>query len=153
MPEVVHAELRLEAILGELARPEHDPGVVDQQIEPRLLADHFRGAPHGRESRQVQLEDLDVRVRVALEDECAGGLALVARARSEEHTGAPAREDARRLVAEAAAGARHERDAPRLIREARLGEDRHVKGRYAPARSPISSGAALATSQKMDYVN
>lgn len=60
VPEVVGAELRLEAILGSPLRRGHHAGIRDHDVEPlSLRMQAVRRGTHGAEGREVDLEQFE----------------------------------------------------------------------------------------------
>ena len=60
MAQVVHTQLHLEAVGGELPRQGHQAGVVDQQIQPAVAIGKFRsGTTHASQAGQIKLQQLN----------------------------------------------------------------------------------------------
>ena len=78
MPQVVGSELQLEPVTGGLLRREHHPGVVDQQVDPRVPGPQLVcGGADGIQRGQVDGLDHDVRARGGAGDAGGGALALL----------------------------------------------------------------------------
>jgi hypothetical protein len=124
--EVVHAELHLEALGGLPLGNHHQPGVVDEEVEAGVpAADLVRGARHGVEIGEVDLEQPDVRTGMERPDPLESGLAALPTARTEEHLRPALGEHARVVPADPAVGPRDEGHASALVRDVALGPARH----------------------------
>ena len=88
--QMVSAELHLEPVGGELLGRPHHPGVVDQQVDPRVgLAQRAGGGAHRGQRAEVEFLQRDVGVRVGGDD--AGQRELpFSRLRTASTTWAPA---------------------------------------------------------------
>ena len=74
MPDVVGAELELEAVGGVLERRVHDAGIVDQQMEPFVCRQERLGElTHLSQRRQVEMADLESRPGDVLGDVAGDG--------------------------------------------------------------------------------
>lgn len=95
MTEVVHAELRLEAVAGELAGWVHNAGVVDQQIDSTLRQHPFRGLADRVERPEIEL---GLRGRTQLKDAVARIGGSLRRAAAELGRRDPRSRDSRRRM-------------------------------------------------------
>ena len=110
--EVVHAELHLEAVRRGALRQRHQPGVVHQQVQHRVVrADLLRRVTHRGEVPEVEWHDLDGCSRGPSLDggDRRGGLVRVPRGHHD--VGARPRQGHGRLQSEAPVGAGHHRGA------------------------------------------
>ena len=118
VPEVVGAELKLEAVRRAMSRRRHHARVVDQQVEPVVGGLEALGkAAHGLQAREIELLELHLSVRHGGADLVHRFVSLVEVAAGEDHARARARELTRRDQPEPAVRPSDDRDAPALIRD------------------------------------
>ena len=122
MAQVIGPELHLEAVPGVLERRRHDPGVVKQDIQLRvMILDALGKVPHRGQVRQVQLHQVEVQFRVPRPETLDGRMAFLAVAARHDDVGAPAGQHARALQPEPTVGAGDQHCS--------AGEVRNVPGR------------------------
>lgn len=117
MAQVIGAELHLEAVGRLAARDGHDPGVVDEEVEPvgvRLAPQPGELIDRG-EVGQVEAAYLERSLGRLGPDLCRGGLALGDVAHSKGDLGPVGRQGQRGLEAEPGVGPRHDGPAPPLV--------------------------------------
>ena len=94
VPQVVGSELQLEPVPGGLPGREHHPGVVDQQVDPRVPGPQFAcGGADGIQRGQVEGLDHDVRAGGGAGDAGGGALALLGVPHGQHHRRAARGED------------------------------------------------------------
>jgi hypothetical protein len=97
VPEVVRAELELEAVGRPAARSAHHPGVVDQQVEAVMRIPEALGkTAHGIQAREVELLELNLGVRDRGPNLIYRGVSLVEIAAGQHHACAGASQLPRR---------------------------------------------------------
>src|SRR5712692_7455425 len=95
-------ELQLEPVTGGLLGREHHPGVVDQQVDPRVLGPQLAcGGADGIQRGQVEGLDHDVRAGGGAGDAGGGALALLGVPHCQHHRRAARGEDPGGLEPEA----------------------------------------------------
>ena len=118
--EVVGAELHVEALLRLPLGAEHDPGVVDEDVELVLVDEQLaRALAHRLEGGEVEGEGVHVAAGF-LVDEGGRGLGLLGVAAEEDYAGAAPADLQGRLVADAGVGTcnkQHEHDNSRTVRK------------------------------------
>ena len=116
MAEVIGSELELEAVLGLAPRWSHHTGVVDQHVERAGARRHRRGRSRDRtEVGEVEIDDLEARVRMGGGDLGAGLRRLRGVAAGHQHSRAGAGQRLRRLQSEAAVRAGDEERPAGLV--------------------------------------
>ncbi|GAB4000831.1 hypothetical protein GCM10029992_34170 [Glycomyces albus] len=113
MPQVVGGELRLVSLRAEPAGRGHDPGVVDQDIDP--AAEVGGEGCHRVQVEQIEVADLEIGAGMRVGDGGGGraGLGLVAD--GHDHVRALGGERPRGSQAEAVAGPGDQDAAPGLV--------------------------------------
>ena len=77
MPEVVGAELSVEAFFGAAERAHHDAGIIDEPIDLREAGGDVVGTfANAVQVEQVKLREFDIGVRHGFADSICGGFAL-----------------------------------------------------------------------------
>ena len=117
VPEVIHPELHLEAVLGESPWQRHHAGVGDHQVDPAVRHDPLGERPHGRQRRQVEHFHPHGGVGYVAQHVVPSVLAATA-VTAGEHDVCPARgQEAHRLAAQAGVAAGDHRRLPTRGRE------------------------------------
>ena len=119
--EVVDPELHLETLCRCLMGQCHQSGVVDQHVETVVVGKKLlcRGG-HGVEIAQVDVENLERRIRGDVRDRRDRGIGFGSIATRQHHVRTVLRERPRRFVPDPAVGTRDHDHAPRQIRNVTL---------------------------------
>ena len=145
MTEVVDAELHLVAVVGLPLRHRHQPGVVHEQVDLRvLLGDRVRGGLDRRLTAEVERDQLDRRRRVVLQDPRLRRRRLVLVAHRHDDVSALAGECLGGLEAEPPIGAGDDGDASGLIGDVGDGP-RHARFIAGPTSRGSSSDGLTVT--------
>ena len=115
-PEMVGPELQLEAVAGPVVGGHHDPGVVDEQIDPGVAVGDLAGRrADGRQRGQVQGHALGAGAGLGGGDLAGGDPGLVQVPAGQHDPGAVPGQLTGNLVAEAGVGPGDDGDAAGLI--------------------------------------
>jgi len=128
--QMIDAKLRFKPVGRFFTRRHHDPGIVQQHIEPRLRRHQFRGSANRLQVAQVQRHKTHVGFRIDGANIRHRRLRPFRRPATEQHPRAPAGKQLGSLVTQSAVRAGHEKDAPALVGHVHIGEiaDRHAAG-------------------------
>ena len=164
MPQVVDAELRLEAVSCLAPRDRHYPGVVVEDIDSaERLPGPVGEGPHRPEVGEVQLPDRQRRAGALLEDALALLDGVVDAPARHHDVGASTGEDAGRLESDTAVGAGDDDGPSRTVRYVLGGPLGHTSTLWAggiPLPSPqqqepslpfISPGVSGETPNRGEY--
>jgi hypothetical protein len=139
VPEVVGAELQLEAVGRRPTGRVHDTGVVDQQVDPPVATAESLGRDPDRiERRQIEMLELELGPRHRCGDVVEGGAAPVEVAHGHHHGGAVSGQPAGGLEPQPGVGAGHDRDPAPLVGDVGLGprSARHPHAPWVDRRRP-----------------
>ena len=150
--EVVGTELELEPVRGRAPRRVHQAGVVDQQVDPVVVAEQFVGGrPYRAQRGQVQLLNADVGGGMHRHDPGGGVLALVDTADGEHHGCAVAGQLHRGVESESGVRAGDDSGSSGLIRHV-VGRPRGRGGGGGHRSSPLGAGYDSGRAFRLDTI-